>query len=184
MSSVPRRRWPEQWASRDATLVAHGISESLPCTVLVTHRRHELDMVWVWRFGAQALCSALCPLFHQGRDPRGQGRGPWWGLHGECRRVRAGAATLSPGRAKAARERMCLASREGQGEGGDHHPVEGEDRWPGQRGLGRGQVRAQNSQNSLEGQWCLDLDPASSGSIATQGGKAGPRAALASPLPV
>lgn len=32
MGSGPRRRWLEQWASRDATLVAHGISESLPCT--------------------------------------------------------------------------------------------------------------------------------------------------------
>lgn len=27
---------------------------------------------------------------------------------------------------------------EGQGEEGDHHPVGGEDRRPGQRGLGRG----------------------------------------------
>lgn len=33
---------------------------------------------------------------------------------------------------------MTRSQGEGQGEEGDHHPVGGEDRRPGQLGLGRG----------------------------------------------
>lgn len=97
-------RWPEQWASSNATLVAQSMSKSLPYTVLVTHRRHELGLVWVWSFPVLQLPAQPCgSCLTKGRT-RGDTEGTFGGVcTGDCRRVRAGTATLSLGRAEAAR---------------------------------------------------------------------------------
>lgn len=80
MGSVPRRRWPEQWASRDATLVAHSISKSLPYTVLVTHLRHELGLVWVWSFPVLKLPAQPCVLCPTKGRTRGNTGGTFGGV--------------------------------------------------------------------------------------------------------
>lgn len=71
MGSVPRGRWPGQWASRDATLVAHGIPESLPYTVLVTHLRHELGMGTFPVLQLPAQPFVPCPTKGRGRGDTG-----------------------------------------------------------------------------------------------------------------
>lgn len=73
-------RWPEQWASRDATSVAHSISKYLPYTVLVTHLRHELALVWVWGFPGLKLPAQPCvPCPTKGRT-RGDLGGSFGGV--------------------------------------------------------------------------------------------------------
>lgn len=102
MGSVPRERWPGQRASRDATLVAHGIPESLPYTALVTHLRHELGMGTfpVLQLPAHPL-SPVPPRAGAG----GTREGPLVGFAQGLQEAEGGNSDTEPDRAEGTRER-------------------------------------------------------------------------------